>query len=43
MPLQGFPSGLVVKNPTCNAGDVWSLVPEDPTGLGAIKPMHHTY
>ena len=40
----GFPGGLVVKNPTANAGDTFpSPVQEDPTCCGATKPRHHNY
>ena len=37
----GFPGGSVVKNPPANVQEqVQSLVWEDPTWLGATKPMH---
>ena len=37
-------SHSVVKNPPANAGDtVRSLVREDPTCLGATKPMSPSY
>ena len=40
----GFPDGSEVKNPPANAGDmVRSLVLEDPTCLGATKPVYHSY
>ena len=43
-PGQGFPGGSVVKNPPANAGDtVRSLFWEDPTCLGATKPVCHNY
>ena len=35
-----FPGSPVVKNPLFIAG-IWSLVQEDPTCLGATKPMCH--
>ena len=39
-----FPGGPVVKNPLCSAGDASSnLVREDPTCLGATKPMSRNY
>ena len=41
---EGFPGGTVVKNPPTNAGDtVRALVREDPTCLGATKPVRHNY
>ena len=43
-PVQGFPGGSVVKNPPANAGDmVRSLIWEDPTCLGATKPVCRDY
>ena len=39
-----FPGGAVVKNLPDNAGDgAQSLVQEDPTCLGAGKPLHHNF
>ena len=39
-----FPGGAVAKNPPVNAGDrVRALVWEDPTCLGATKPVRHNY
>ena len=40
-----FPGGTVNKNPAANAEETClrSLVWEDPTGLGAAKPMRHIY
>ena len=39
-----FPNGSVVKNPSTKAGDKNSIPdPEDPTCLGAIKPVRHNY
>ena len=42
---QGFPGGLVIKNPVANAGDAGFdlLIWEDPTRWGAMKPMNHSY
>ena len=37
----GFPGGTVVKSPPANAGD--TVVREDPTCRGAMKPVHHNY
>ena len=40
--MLGFPSGPVIKNLPCNAGDnAQSLVQEDSTYHGAIKPVHY--
>ena len=41
--IQDFPGGAVVKNPPANAGDLGSLVWEDPKCLGATKPMCHNF
>ena len=42
--LKGFPGGSVVKNLPANAGDtVSSLIQEDPTYCGAIRPVLHNY
>ena len=42
--LWGFPGGLVVQNLPASAETwVWSLIPEDPTCLGATKPVCHNY
>ena len=42
--MEGFPGGVVVKNPPANAGDrVRALVREDPTCRGATKPASHNY
>ena len=41
---QDFPGGTVVKNPPVNAGDTGSIPGlEDPTCLGAAKPVRHNY
>ena len=42
--MQGFPGGLVVKNPPAVQGTrVRTLAREDPTGCGAAEPMSHDY
>ena len=44
IPYRDFPGGAVVKNPPANAGNMGlSLVLEDPTCLGATKPVSHNY
>ena len=40
----GLPGGPVVKNPPAKAGDTGSIPdPEDPTSLGATRPMCHNH
>ena len=39
-PNEDFPGGLVVKSPSCNAGDVGSIAGQDPTCREAAKPVH---
>ena len=41
---EGFPGGLVVKNPPANAGDM-GLIPvqEDATCCGVTKSLRHKY
>ena len=40
----GLPCDSVVKNLPANAGDMGrSTVQEDPTCLGAAKPVRHNY
>ena len=39
---QDFAGGSVVSSLPTNA-EVQSLVPEDPTCPGAVRPMHHGY
>ena len=42
--FQDFPGGPVVKSPLANAEtQVRSLVQEDPTCLGATKPVCHSF
>ena len=38
-----FPSGPVVKNPPCNAGDSGSIPGWGTTCCGTSKPKHHNY
>ena len=41
---RGFSGGSVVKNLPAHAGDiVQALVQEDPTYLGATRPVRHNY
>ena len=42
-PPIGFPGGSDSKESAFYVGGVQSLVQEDPTRLGATKPMHHNY
>ena len=39
----GFPGGPAVKNLPMHETQVQSLIQEDPTCLGAAKPVHHNY
>ena len=42
--IGNFPGGAVVKNLPDNAGDRGSIpCEEDPTCLGAGKPLHHNF
>ena len=44
--LRGFLGGAVAKNMPANAGDarewVWSLVREDPFGVGSDNPLQYS-
>ena len=42
--ISDFPRGPVVQNPPAKAGHMGSIPAwEDPTCLGAAKPVHHNY